>query len=121
MCYNIIIFCQNIMTYLDTKFILKECEYLDSITSFDTMFFKTNVNKELDDKILGEFNGQTVTLMFRDHGHCRFLRYKDKNYYINGYKNIENLTLEEAVRIFKWDKKIDVSENECPWYTKDTL
>ena len=48
---NIIIFCQNIMTYLDTKFILKECEYLDSITSFDTMFFKTNVNKELDDKI----------------------------------------------------------------------
>ena len=79
------------------------------------------VCKELDDKILGEFNGQTVTLMFRDHGHCRFLRYKDKNYYINGYKNIENLTLEEAVRIFKWDKKIDVSENECPWYTPDSL
>ncbi len=82
------------------------------------------VCKELDDKILGEFNGQTVTLMFRDHGHCRFLRYKDENYYINGYKNIENLTLEEAVRIFKWDRKkvsIDVSENECPWYTADTL
>ena len=79
------------------------------------------VCKELDDKILGEFNGQTVTLMFRDHGHCKFLRYKGENYYINGYKNIENLTLEEAVRIFKWDKKIDVSGNECPWYTKDTL
>jgi hypothetical protein len=28
-----------------------------------------SVCKELDDRILGEFKGQTVTLKFRDHGH----------------------------------------------------
>jgi hypothetical protein len=62
------------------------------------------VCKELDDRILGEFNGHTVTLKFADNGHCRYLRYNNENYYLNGYKNIENLTLEEAVKIFKWDK-----------------
>jgi len=34
--------------------------------------------------------------------------------------------LEDAIKTFGWDKKkkkvsIDVSENECPWFTEDTL
>jgi hypothetical protein len=87
------------------------------------------VCKELDDRILGEFKGQTVTLEFRDHGHCRYLSYNvfnGDNCFINDKnKNLVNFTLEDAVRMFGWDRKkkvsIDVSENECPWYTADTL
>jgi hypothetical protein len=63
------------------------------------------VCKELDDKILGEFNGQTVTLMFRDHGHCRFLRYNNENYYLDKSKNLDNFTLDDAVKKFHWDRK----------------
>jgi hypothetical protein len=77
-------------------------------------------------KIKKKFKGQTVTLKFRDHGHCRYLRYNNENYFINDKnKNLDNFTLEDAVRMFGWDRKkkvtIDVSENECPWYTGDTL
>ena len=84
------------------------------------------VCKELDPRILGEFNGQTVTLKFADHGHTRYLIYNGENYFINDKnKNLDNFTLEDAVKTFHWDRKkkvsIDVSENECPWYTKDTL
>ncbi len=44
------------------------------------------VCKELDDRILGEFNGHTVTLKFTDNGHCRYLRYIGENYYLEKIK-----------------------------------
>ena len=58
-----------------------------------------------NDGILGEFNGQTVTLMFRDKGHCRFLRYNNENYYLDKNKNLDNFTLEDAIKTFGWDRK----------------
>ncbi len=62
--------------------------------------------KELEPRILGEFNGHTVTLKFADNGHCRFLRYNGDNYYINDKnKNLDNFTLEDAVKTFQWDRK----------------
>ena len=83
------------------------------------------VCKESEQRILGEFNGQTVTLKFADNGHCRYLRYNNGNYYLDKNKNLDNFTLEDALKTSGWDKKkkvsIDVSENECPWYTADTL
>ncbi len=64
------------------------------------------VCKELDPRILGEFNGQTVTLKFADHGHTRYLIYNGENYYINDKnKNLDNFTLEDAVKTFHWDRK----------------
>jgi len=62
------------------------------------------IYRYIEPKILGEINGQWVVLMSRNNGRCRFLRYNGEVFYLNGYKNIEHLTLEEAVRIFKWDK-----------------
>ena len=58
-----------------------------------------------NDGILGEFNGQTVTLMFRDKGQCRFLRYNNENYYLDKNKNLDNFTLEDAIKTFGWDRK----------------
>ena len=58
-----------------------------------------------NDGILGEFNGQTVTLMFRDKGQCRFLRYNNENYYLDKKKNLDNFTLEDAIKTFGWDRK----------------
>ncbi len=58
-----------------------------------------------NDGILGEFNGQTVTIMFRDNGHCRFLRYNNENYYVDKNKSLDNFTLEDAIKTFGWDRK----------------
>jgi DNA mismatch repair protein MutS len=44
-------YCGLIIHYLETNFVLEECEQLDTITSFDCMFLKPGVNEELDDKI----------------------------------------------------------------------
>ena len=44
-------YCTNSIDYLDAHFILDECEQLDSFTSFESMFIKKGVNKDLDDKI----------------------------------------------------------------------
>jgi hypothetical protein len=74
----------------------------------------------IEPKVLGEINGQWVTLMSRDNGHCRYLRYNGENYFINDKnKNLDTFTLEDAVRMFGWDrhkivikKFADVSENE---------
>ena len=48
---NINKYCELIMKYLDTNFVLEECEQLDTISSFETMFLKSGVNEELDEKI----------------------------------------------------------------------
>ena len=50
-CSNINKYCELILNYLETNFVLEECEQLDSISSFDCMFLKPGVNEELDDKI----------------------------------------------------------------------
>lgn len=44
-------YCELILNYLETNFVLEECEQLDSISSFETMFLKSGVNEELDEKI----------------------------------------------------------------------
>ena len=59
----------------------------------------------IEPKILGEINGQWVALMSKNNGHCRYLFYNNERYYLDGLKNIDNLTLEEAIKIFKWDRK----------------
>ena len=54
----------------------------------------------IEPKILGEFNGQTVTLKFADNGHCRYLRYNNGNYYLDKNKNLDYFTLEDAIKTF---------------------
>ena len=48
---NISPFCKSIMTYLDTKFILTECENLDTFNSFDCNFIQLGVSDDLDNNI----------------------------------------------------------------------
>ena len=44
-------YCELILNYLESNFVLEECEQLDSISTFETMFLKPGVNEELDEKI----------------------------------------------------------------------
>jgi len=58
-----------------------------------------------------------------------YLRYNSVNYSIQLWAKQENMNelfnLYHAINIIDWkmkNKKLsDVSENECPWYTNDTL
>ncbi len=69
------------------------------------MSFKgATIFRIIEPKILGEINGQWVTLMSADNGRRRFLYYNFEKYYLDAYKNIDNLTLEEAIRIMQDSK-----------------
>jgi hypothetical protein len=64
------------------------------------MSFKgATIFRIIEPKILGEINGQWVTLMSANNGRRRFLYYNFKDYNLDGYENIDNLTLEEAIKI----------------------
>ena len=43
--------CSKVVSFLDSVFILEECESIDTYQSFDQCFIKKGVNKELDNKI----------------------------------------------------------------------
>ncbi len=34
-----------------------------------------------------------------------FLRYKGENYYLDKNKNLDNFTMEDAIKTFGWDRK----------------
>ena len=62
--------------------------------------------------------------------YSKYIKYNGSNFSIPGMPKDYNLeqTFDYAIKTFKWDKNeivikkfSDVSENECPWYTKDTL
>ena len=86
-------------------------------------------------KLLGVHNAHNVYLCHGKYG--EYLRYNSLNYSIPAWAKMENLNepfgIAYATKIIDWKirnnvprgeagcKPIDVSENECPWYTKDTL
>ena len=78
--------------------------------------------KPIEDPILlGVHNGHDVWLC--NGKYSKYIKYNGSNFSIPGMPKDYNLqqTFDYAIKTFKCDKKIDVSENECPWYTKDTL
>ena len=103
------------------------------------------VQKIIEPKLLGVFNAHNVYLCHGKYG--EYLRHNSLNYSIPQWAKMENLKepfgIAQASNIIDWKmrnkvrslalanasvprgeavcKKIDVSENECPWYTADTL
>ena len=103
------------------------------------------VQKIIEPKLLGVHNAHNVWLCHGKYG--EYLRYNSLNYSIPAWAKMENLNepfgIAHAVKIIDWKirnkvrshalakasvprgeavcKPIDISENECPWYTKDTL
>ena len=93
------------------------------------------VQKIIEPKLLGVHNAHNVWLCHGKYG--EYLRYNSLNYSIPAWAKMENLNepfgIAYATKILDWKirnkvprgeavcKPIDVSENECPWYTKDTL
>ena len=97
------------------------------------------VTKIIEPKLLGVHKAHNVWLCHGKYG--EYLRYSTdgKNYSIPAWATKEKLNemfnLTHAIKIIDWKmknkiarggtgagcKKLDVSENECPWYTKDTL
>jgi hypothetical protein len=93
------------------------------------------VQKIIEPKLLGVFNAHNVYLCHGKYG--EYLRHNSLNYSIPQWAKMENLNMPfgiaQASNIIDWKirnkvprgeagcKKIDVSENECPWYTKNTL
>ncbi len=86
-------------------------------------------------KLLGVHEAKDIYLCFGKYGY--YLKYNNKNYSIPEWAKKETfgelMELDFAIKIIDWKirnqvprgeavcKKIDASENECPWYTKDTL
>ena len=93
------------------------------------------VQKIIEPKLLGVHNAHNVYLCHGKYG--EYLRYNSLNYSIPAWAKMENLNepfgIAYATKILDWKiknkvprgeavcKPIDVSENECPWYTADTL
>ena len=103
------------------------------------------VQKIIEPKLLGVFEAHNVWLCHGKYG--EYLRHNSLNYSIPAWAKMENLNepfgIAQASNIIDWKmrnkvrslalanasvprgeavcKPIDVSENECPWYTKDTL
>ena len=93
------------------------------------------VQKIIEPKLLGVFKAHNVYLCHGKYG--EYLRHNSLNYSIPQWAKMENLNepfgIVQASNIIDWKirnkvprgeagcKKIDVSENECPWYTADTL
>ena len=91
------------------------------------------VTKIIEPKLLGVHKAHNVWLCHGKYG--EYLRYSadGKNYSIPAWAKMENLDemfgLIHAIKIIDWKmknkiavcNKLDVSENECAWYTKDTL
>jgi topoisomerase IA-like protein len=89
----------------------------------------------IEPKLLGVHNTHNVYLCHGKYG--EYLRHNSLNYSIPQWAKMENLNepfgIAQASNIIDWKirnkvprgeavcKEIDVSENECPWYTKDTL
>ena len=99
------------------------------------------VQKIIEPKLLGVHNAHNVWLCHGKYG--EYLRYNSLNYSIPAWATMENLNepfgIAYTVKIIDWKirnkvprgetgskkeivikKFSDVSENECPWYTKDT-
>ena len=89
------------------------------------------VTKIIEPKLLGVHKEHNVWLCHGKYG--EYLRYNSVNYSIPAWATKEKLNemfnLTHAIKIIDWKmknkiavcNKLDVSENECPWYTKDTL
>ena len=100
------------------------------------------VQKIIEPKLLGVHNAHNVWLCHGKYG--EYLRYNSLNYSIPAWAKMENLNepfgIAYAIKIIDWKirnkvprgeagckneivikKFSDVSENECPLYTKDTL
>jgi hypothetical protein len=79
---------------------------------------------KIEPRNLGEYKGQNIWL--HEEKRRRYLKYNNEFFFISSDRNLKNYTLEDAVKMFGLDRyKIeikkfeDISENECPWYTKD--
>ena len=93
------------------------------------------VQKIIEPKLLGVHNAHNVWLCHGKYG--EYLRYNSFNYSIPAWAKMENLNepfgIAYATKILDWKiknkvprgetvcKPMDVSENESPWYTADTL
>ena len=100
------------------------------------------VQKINEPKLLGVFKTHNVYLCTGKYE--EYLRHNSLNYFIPEMENLnEPFGIAQASNIIDWKirnkvrsreltkarvprgeascKKIDVSENECPWYTEDTL
>ncbi len=94
-----------------------------------------NVQKIIEPKLLGVFKTHNVYLCTGKYG--EYLRHNSLNYSIPEWAKMENLIepfgIAQTSNIIDWKirnevprgetvcKELDVSENECPWYTSDTL